>query len=186
MRILPVYQADPVMTRSFRFRAASATTVNIDSRNLLQLYCCALSATTAAPAFQSAKLVSVRLTTFGGGATGSLQANTSSLQWIGLNSSSREIAVTGNADHPGTVMCKPPFGTTSSFWQQDGTANLLVLNVQTGDIIDVVLSFTPANATDSPPTQNVGVGLTVGSYYYAPLDGHSTNVLIPQANPTTA
>jgi len=186
MRILPNYQADPVQTRTFRFKSLLATSVNISQRNLIQLYCCALSATTAAPACQAAKLVSVRLTTFGGGATGSLAANSSSLQWVGANSSAREISIAGNADHPGSVLCKPPFATSSSFWLQDSANNVFLLNLQIGDIVDIVLSTTPANATDTPPTQNTGAAMTVGSYYYAPLDGHTTNVLVPQSNPTTS
>jgi len=183
-RLMPNYQADPVQTRTFRFKASNATSVNVSARNLIQLYCCALTATTAAPAFQTAKLISVRLTTFG--AAGNLAPSSSSLQWVGANSSTREISVSGNADHPGTVVCKPPFATTSSFWQTDSANNIFLLALQQGDIVDVIVATTPANATDTPPTQNVGVALTVGSYYYAPLDGHSTNILVPQSNPTTA
>jgi len=185
--LMPVYNADPIQTRKLRFQyvIAGTTPANITSTslNLTNLYGCAKSTTQIASVMSAMRLTRIRVWTFG--VAGSLQASTVSVTWLSQNGPAQEVAVTGNADHPGCLDARPPLNALSSFWyNSNNTTNLFTLLINPGDYVEITLQYTPSNSADLQiPFFTAGTTVLVaGQYYYTPLNGAGGNI-IPVANP---
>lgn len=170
-------EANPQLTRKYRFSSTSATITSITAAKLLNSCGVVASTTTVGNnIFGAAKVLSVKAWT----PPASQGSNaTVSILWAsaGANYTSglEVMDSTNSVSVPATIRSRPPQNTLASFFQTNsGSATLFTLTCPVGTIIDVTvrLVMNDALTVDAAPGTCVLAGATVGSVYYTPLDGH--------------
>jgi len=109
--------------------------------------------------------------------------------WVDLGNITRDesksTAIPAGVTVADVISERPPKDTQASFWQSaaGGAGTLLSLTGPSGSIVDVSVTWTLRNNITGV-TQNGYAAVTLGSFYYARLDGVGGKFL-PLGVPTT-
>lgn len=187
-RIPPEFNTTIKYQKKFRFRWASSGAFNVTRARLLDLLSVAATSTTAYRVNQAVRILSVKMWGFLAVGNTTLNTNDISLEWVGIYAESRKLSASSmGTAYPAYIESIPPENQASHWWSQSGGNETEILFVvsQSGTtsytIIDVTLDCAivddePATATAIAPT-----GATVGTVYYAPLDGATLGNAVPVA-----
>jgi len=188
---LPIYSSIPSLTRKFRFSDATSGNRIITRGDLLGLYAFLVEdggVNTWYSLLAGIKVMMVSIYSAGNPSSsgGNLAWTQISLTWLSENSPENQIVATGNADHPAVIKSTPPVGSLCSFWSGVGFTGdfsqsdpLFSMLLNQGDVVDVIVQFTPSVTTGSANgTFVVGTNLTAA---YGYLDGPAGS-LVPEGN----
>ncbi len=163
------------LSKTFRFQATGAVTYeSITQTNLSNLIVVALTATTSAKVFSSARLRKVEA--WCAPAQGGAGAE---IQIVGPNTSpgpeNRKSDISMGIQ-PAHVRWNPVPNSTPDFWfSQAGSAEMFQLTCPTDTVVDVTLDLI-LNFSETATAGPVPVGATPGEWYAVPLDGLGNNL----------
>jgi hypothetical protein len=165
------------ITRDVRIRFVSnaAFAGNITFQNLLDLILIGVSATTLVDLFFAVRINSVELYSLA--AVGG--ANTVVLIYdgatVGASGDQKVHTDTSMGIEPAHVKAAPDRLTQAGQFQPSSANTAFILQVPTGTVIDVSLSFrNPVDGATPVASQNAGVAVVVGEVFYRGLDGKAS------------
>lgn len=170
------FQANPSLSRHYRFSASSAlTAVNIAQDSLFNaIGVIATSSTVGTAIAQSARVRRVEIwspVASQGSATTCSVLFPSATQSPAMEFSDSTM----NVSYPAHVNVRPPKDALCSFWVNDNNdIRLFTITAPAGSIVDVYVDVILRDASGASGTTAVLVGATVGDMYYCCLDS-STN-----------
>lgn len=180
----PQIKSNVAITHTYRFRSTAGTTTDITQDMLLGIAggigTTANSSVTIA--CSSVKVHSVKIWT-PPAAQGAVA--TCSVLWsaIGFGQILETTDTTVSTATPAHVKAKPPLGSSAYQWQQGGSSVIMTLVAPTGSIIDVHATHIIRDVA-SANTTFAAAAVTLGVYYWFPLDG-TGDVYLPVSLLTT-
>jgi hypothetical protein len=104
-----------------------------------------------------------------------------SVEWpTGQTGPTKEVSdISINVSEPAHLVAIPPPLSIASFWQQDGTTSMFVLNCPGGSVVDITIDYVQDDDGVASALPITVVGATVGTIYYGFLDGDTTHLLTP-------
>lgn len=188
----PAIHTTPNVTHVFRYRCSQAGSYGIQT-GFLSGACGALatSSTTVQNLASSIKLHSIKVympaTTAGTADTAMVYWNYSTSAGFVKDDSVSE-SVPDGVTTSGALVFKPPRDALASNWLSTTLAfsnTCFTIALPVGAIIDLHISYTLMNSNAGYSATTVSTA-TQGRIYYLPLDGVSSNKLVPQGITTTA
>jgi hypothetical protein len=170
------------------------TGYSITNTDLMDLYCMAVTTTSAYQLFNSVRVVAVEVWAPGALDTTNDAAviNTCFVEFPAMVSSTglggksvRYVDTSASLDIPAHVRCAPPHGSYAELWTTNtsvaGTNVMFNLGgPSTGLIVDVSIELTLRDSAQAPQAVTASVaGATVGQIYVRDLDSTSSGSLSP-------
>jgi hypothetical protein len=166
------------ITRDVRLRFVSnaAFDASITFQNLLDTILLAVSATSGFDRFEGVRVNSVEAWAIAAVGTPATAIVVFSGVTIGAYGDQKTHTDTSVGVEPAHVKAKPDPLTQAGQFQLASADVAFSLDVPTGTVIDVSLSFRQPVAAEAVACQNVLVGATVGAVYYRGLDGKALSL----------
>jgi hypothetical protein len=166
-----------------RFVTGAAIDATITFQNLLDLICVASSGTVLNDLFVAVKLRQVEMWTLpalGTSTSCTLTFDANAAGFVGNQVTHTDASM---GIEPAHLRVSPAKKSLTSMFQVSSAAIAFRLDVPTGTVIDVSLSFKGSTSAQALAAQNVGAALTTGGIYYRGLDGvavAASNYKLPQ------
>lgn len=112
LTLVPNWQANPILSRSFRFACASSNLTSVSIANLLSLLVfpqTTTTSTTAGALIAGIRIKKVRIWDISG--------LNIFLEWISSTAPNQNIEALGNTTFPSMIESRPPKNSNASFWQ---------------------------------------------------------------------
>jgi len=176
-----------VQTMRIRYNVSTAATDTISGTNLLNLICVAVTATGTNRIFAAVKIKEVeawspiRISN----TTVPFDPINMGIEWFGttnsFTNSVKHFSETMGAQSA-HLLTRPPKLSSSGMWinglgLNDTTNTIFTLNMPEGAIVDLVFNYVLMD-NEAAAAANSGSGFTVGTVYYGPMDGRSSNNIL--------
>lgn len=182
---LPVINTNLTTRRRMRFSGTVASILYATARTLLDTQLVATDATHLYDLYDFVRVLEIEAWAYGTSASAIPSPVNATIVFPGnvqgaLSADARQLTDSSLGMVPAHVKARPPRGSLASTWQVSTSVSPPVMfGVQcnrsdlgaTTWTVDVVLEFRTVESFAPTPAQNLGVGLTVGQWFYRGFDG---------------
>jgi hypothetical protein len=167
----PIPSFNVVHSTRLRFVLNAAFTGQITYQNLLDCILFSTSATVLFDLFFAVKVRQIEVWAINALGTSTSVTVAFDGTVVGLVGNQVTHTDTSMGIEPAHLRVSPAKKSLASMFQLNSTNAAFALNLPSGCVIDVSLSYKGSTATQAVSAQNVGAALTTGAIYYRGLDG---------------